>query len=166
MKLTAPRIQPGNSSTPGMSFTRTLEKFSRALALGAFAVLGMLGAAGATALCASTVQAQEHVVYSAQRGLWMGGNTPVPPMDYYLTLGRNHGLLPGSKVEVMRRQATYDVVNKKLHKDLTYVIARLRVIHSETGASIARLESMTPEAERPALTPNGVAIGDLVRVVR
>ena len=96
----------------------------------------------------------------------MGGNAPLPAMDYYLTLGKNHGLAVGTIVEVMRRQATYDVINKKLHKDLTFPIARLKVIHSETGASIARLESFAPEDRRPALTPNAVAIGDLVRVVR
>lgn len=96
----------------------------------------------------------------------MGDKADMPPMDYYLTLGKNHGIAIGTKIEVLRRQSSYDVPNRKLHKDLTYPIARLKVIHTENGASIARLETMTSIERRPSLVPNAVAIGDIVRVVQ
>ena len=125
-------------------------------------ILTMAISAGILAI-PSQAHSAEFVVYSVYRGLDMGNPGETPQKDFYVNIGAAQGVRVGTTLEVMRRASTYDLITEKLYKDLTYPIARLKVIHAENNAAVARLDKMLPADKTPALAPNAVIVGDLVR---
>lgn len=119
---------------------------------------------GCIVVLPSHVSADEFTVYSVYKALDLGNPGETPQKDYYVNMGRTQGIHEGSVLEVMRRNPTYDVVAEKLYKDVTFPIAKLKVIHVEPGASIARLEKMLAVEKTPAITPRAVMVGDLVKI--
>ncbi len=109
-----------------------------------------------------TASSAEFVVYSIYRGLDLGGDEEKPQKDYYVNMGTNQGIRVGAVLDVLRRVPTFDTVQEKLYRDVTFPIARLRVIHAETTAAIARLEKILPAEKTPAVTPRAVMVGDIV----
>ncbi len=107
--------------------------------------------------------ASEFVVYSIYRGLSMGNLDEIPDKDYYVNMGSDQGLREGSILEVLRRVSTYDLLNEQFYRDLTFPIAKLKVIHAENKASVARLDRFLPAANTPVMTPRAVMVGDQVR---
>lgn len=108
--------------------------------------------------------AGDSVIYGTYITLSMGNPGEDHPRDFYVSLGSKSGAKVGAKVEVMRRIATHDLMNRKLQKDMLFPIATLKIIHVEQNASIARLEKMMPEEATPAMTPRAVMVGDSVRL--
>ena len=51
--------------------------------------------------------------------------------DYYVNMGKTQGVHEGSILEVTRKVATYDLLSERLYKEVTFPIAKLRVIHTE-----------------------------------
>jgi hypothetical protein len=119
---------------------------------------------GCIVVLPSHVSADEFTVYSVYKALDLGNPGEIPQKDYYVNMGRTQGIREGSVLDVMRRNPTYDVVAEKLYKDVTFPIAKLKVIHVEPGASIARLEKMLTVEKTPAITPRAVMVGDLVKI--
>ena len=107
-------------------------------------------------------QAEDFVVYSIYKQLDMGNPGEVPQKDYYINLGHTQGVHEGTTVTVYRKVSTYDLLSEKLYKDMTFPIAKLKVIHSEGSASIARMEKMLAGEFTPAITPKAVMIGDII----
>ena len=107
---------------------------------------------------------REHLVYSVYTGLNMGTDGEQTQRDFHVNIGAHEGVAKGSRLEVLRRSPTYDLVSQALYRDLTYPIAVLKVIHVEKDAAIARLEKMLPLEETPALLPPIVIVGDLVKL--
>ena len=106
----------------------------------------------------------EAMVYNISRPVDLGDSAEAPQKDYYVNLGKAQGLVPGSKLEVFRRTSTYDLVAEKLYRDVTLPVARLKVIHVDDGAAVARLEQLAPPSENANVTPKAVMIGDLVKI--
>jgi hypothetical protein len=127
--------------------------------------LAMIATLTPAALLAATEPANsaEYVVYSVYKGLDMGNPGEVPQKDFYVNMGSTQGLHPGSTLDVLRRVATYDLLNEKLYKDVTFPIARLKVLHVEAAAAICRLEKTLPPEKTPAVATHAVMVGDLVR---
>lgn len=105
----------------------------------------------------------EFMVYSMYRPVDLGDSSEPPAKDYFLNLGTRNGLKNGHLVKVFRRAATYDLTSQKLFKDVQFPIARLRVIHAESHAAIARLESFLPLDKTPGISPRAIMVGDVVR---
>ena len=121
------------------------------------------------ALCgwgAHETRASEFVVYSVYRGLDLGGSQEPPQKDFFVNLGSAQGAKAGSILRVSRKLATYDVLNEKLYKDVTFPIAELRVIHAEGNAAICRLEKMLPADKTPTLAYRTVMVGDSVSLAK
>lgn len=108
-------------------------------------------------------RAAEFVIYSVYRGLDLGNAGETPQKDYFVNIGTAQGVQPGTTLEVSRRMATYDVMSEKLYKDITFPIARLKVIHSEGNAAVARLDKMMPTDKMVSISPTAVMVGDLVK---
>jgi hypothetical protein len=110
-----------------------------------------------------TQASSEYFVYSVSRAIDLGnpGEAP-PPKDFYVTIGTAQGIRKGSLLEVTRRTATYDLVNEKIYKDVTVPVGRLKVIHVEKNAAIARLDKLEPIESAPAALVRAVMVGDLV----
>jgi hypothetical protein len=108
----------------------------------------------------------QFIVYSVHTALNMGNPGEVEMRDYFVNMGSNHGVSKGSTLIVHRKSPSYDLQGKKLFQDVTFPIARLKVIHSEGKASIARLEKMMPESSTPNISPRAVIVGDLVHKIK
>lgn len=134
-----------------------MKTFKNRLVISASAFLFAWGI-GQTALSA------DYVVYSVDRAIDLGVPGQEPKKDFYVNLGSDNGAAVGSILEVARRAPTYDLAASKLYKESTFIIAHLRIIHSEGGISIARLEKMLPADKIPSIQPFMVMVGDLVRL--
>jgi hypothetical protein len=110
------------------------------------------------------VQAAEFVVYSVFRALDFGNPGEDPQKDYYINMGSANGVQVGSILDVSRRVPTYDMLNEKLYKDVQIPIARLKVIHVENNASVARLEKLSPTDTTPVVAYRAVMVGDAVEM--
>lgn len=110
--------------------------------------------------------AAEAVVYSVYKGVDLGEGFDPPQRDYYVNLGTQHGVREGSVLDVYRKLATYDLQTQKLFRDMVLPVGKLKVIHAEGQASIARLEGLVPSATGPSLSPRAVIVGDVVRPAR
>ena len=108
----------------------------------------------------------DFVVYSVYKGLDLGNSGDIPQKDYYVNMGTTNGVRAGTVLEVARRFPTYDLLSEKLYKDVTFPIARLKVIHVENNAAIARLDSLLSPEKTPSITPRAVMVGDLVRIAQ
>ncbi|HUP58550.1 MAG TPA: hypothetical protein VM598_13920, partial [Bdellovibrionota bacterium] len=106
--------------------------------------------------------AADYVVYSVYKELDLGYPGETPQKDFYVNMGTTQGLRPGTMLKVYRRVSTYDLMSEKLYRDVSFPIARLKVIHAENNAAVARLEKMLPIASTPAFSPRAVMVGDLV----
>ena len=107
--------------------------------------------------------AADFVVYSVYRGLDMGNPSESPKKDYFVNMGSTQGLRLGAELDVLRRVPTYDLLNEKLYKDVTFPIARIKVIHVENGAAICRLSQTLPPDQTPSVSNRAIMIGDIVR---
>ncbi|HLE00706.1 MAG TPA: hypothetical protein VJB59_10635 [Bdellovibrionota bacterium] len=112
----------------------------------------------------SSGQSADFVVYSIYRGLDLGNPGEIPQKDYYVNMGSSQGIRDGMILSVHRRISTYDLLSEKLYRDVTFPIARLKVIHTEGTAAIARLDKMLPMEKTPSVNPFAVVVGDIVRV--
>jgi hypothetical protein len=108
--------------------------------------------------------AEDHIIYSVYQALNMGNPGETPRKDFYINMGKSSGLNEGAVLDVYRRVSTYDLLSEKLYKDLTFPIAKIKVIHAEANAAIARIEKMIPETDAPAISPRAVMVGDIVRL--
>ena len=106
---------------------------------------------------------QEYVVYSVYKALDLGNPGEIPQKDFYVNMGSANGLQEGATLEVLRRAPSYDLMSQKLYRDLTFPIGKLKVIHVEANAAIARLDKLIPLDKLPAVSPYAVMVGDIVR---
>ncbi|OFZ82922.1 MAG: hypothetical protein A2583_16745 [Bdellovibrionales bacterium RIFOXYD1_FULL_53_11] len=105
----------------------------------------------------------DFMVYSVYRGVDLGITGEQPQKDYFVSIGSDNGVRVGAQLEVIRKVPSYDVTNQKLFRDLAFPIAKLKVIHVENNAAIARLDKMHPADSTPVISPRAVMVGDLVR---
>jgi len=119
---------------------------------------------GLSELLCPVAQAAESVVYSVYRPLDLGASTEPPPKDFFVNMGTGQGIRNGTVLTVFRRAATYDLLSEKLFREITFPIAKIKVIHTESGTAVARLDKMIPSDKAPGITPQAIMIGDLVRL--
>jgi hypothetical protein len=124
-----------------------------------------LGLGALAALPTATAIAADYVVYSVFKPIDLGNPGEAPQKDYYVNMGSAQGVRPGSQLEVLRRISTYDLLNQKLYKDVTFPIARLKVIHVENNAAICRLDKLLPVDKTPEPGVRAVMVGDIVQPV-
>jgi hypothetical protein len=109
-------------------------------------------------------KAADFFVYSVYRPVDLGIPGEAPQKDFYVNMGSAQGVRSGSVLEVIRRISTYDLTSQKLYKDVAFPIAKLKVIHAENDAAIARLDKFLPADSTPSISPSAVMVGDFVRL--
>lgn len=86
--------------------------------------------------------------------------------DVYVNMGTDQGIKIGSILEASRVVTTVDEINQRTGRNISFPIAKLKVIHAEGDVAVARVLEMT----KPELTPNGtftnVMVGDQVDVAK
>ena len=109
-------------------------------------------------------RAAEFTVYSVYQHLDLGNENEKPQRDYYINMGTDQGVRKGSSVTVIKKVATYDAVSEKLYKEMAFPFARMKIIHAEPNLSVARVEKFLPVENVPAVNPQAVMVGDIVRL--
>lgn len=108
--------------------------------------------------------AAEPQVFSVTHHLNMGNPGEKDRKDYFINAGTKQGIREGAVIQVFRKSPSYDLINNKIHTEVTFPIATLKVIHSEGDIAIARLDKMLPDDKTPAIIPTSVMLGDIVRL--
>lgn len=108
--------------------------------------------------------AAEFTVYSVYQHLDLGNENEKPQKDYYINMGTEHGLRKGSIVTVIKRVPTYDAVSEKLYREMAFPYARMKIVHAEQNLSVARVEKFLPMETVPAVNPQAIMVGDIVRL--
>lgn len=89
---------------------------------------------------------------------------PLPPKDYFIDLGRRHGVHEGSLVQVFRR---VDVVNGGTGDPMGPVrvlVGELKVLSLGETTSIGRVEQQRAPNEVPTTDAVTFMVGDEVKV--
>jgi hypothetical protein len=108
--------------------------------------------------------AEESTVYQVFRAVDLGESGVVPPKDIFINAGANQGIKKGTVLDVYRKISSFDNLTQKLAGDHMIPVVRIKVIHSDEKTAIARLDKFVSTEEEPALLPQAVMIGDVVRV--
>ena len=105
-------------------------------------------------------------VYSVRQGISLGDPGETEQRDLVISIGSEKGLKVGSVLEVYRKTPTFDDQSQKFVKDLKVPFAKIKVIHVENEAAVARLDALLPRATTAAVIPAAVMVGDEVKVVK
>lgn len=111
-------------------------------------------------------RAADAIIYSVLRPIILDDSQAADALkDYYTTAGKKDGVKAGTILEVTRKTPTYNLQTERVYKDIRVPFARLKVIHVEEEASIARLEELYKPEQTPLLQPRAVIVGDLVQKI-
>ena len=108
--------------------------------------------------------AAESSVYSVYRAIDLGESEHAPPKDIFIGMGADQGMKKGTVLDVYRRISSFDNMSQKLMGDNVIPVGRLKVIHVDEKTAIARLEKYVSVEQEPALLPQAIMIGDIVRL--
>ena len=108
----------------------------------------------------------EFSVYQVYRPINLGEVEQAPPKDIFINMGTGDGVKRGSILDVYRKISSFDNLTQKHMGDHLIPVGRVKVIHVEGHTSIARLDKFVSINEEPALLPQAVMIGDVVKPVQ
>jgi len=86
--------------------------------------------------------------------------------DVYVSMGTNQGIKTGSTLDAYRVLTTVDEINQRTGKNMSFKIAKLKVIHSEADMAVARVVQMLPPDSTPLGNYTNVMVGDEVEVAK
>ncbi|MGZ3654702.1 MAG: hypothetical protein ACXVCS_04070 [Bdellovibrionota bacterium] len=115
------------------------------------------------ALCAAAAMAGEYKVFGIRTDFPMADGQPLF-RDVYVNMGTNQGIKNGSSLDAYRVITTVDELNQKTGRNISFKIAKLKVIHAETDLAVARVTSFLPPDSTPLGTYTNVMVGDEVEV--
>ncbi len=110
------------------------------------------------------LHAKDYIIYAVAQNLPMGEPEEIITKNYYVNIGQQQGLKSGSVLNVYRSVAMsdpYETKNKYSHK---VKIGELKVLHTEDGSAIARLETFSQGKDIPVFDIANFMIGDRVQV--
>lgn len=84
--------------------------------------------------------------------------------DVYVNMGTDQGIKVGSQLDAFRTLTTVDEINQRTGQNISFRIAKLKVIHAEGGIAVARVLQMMPSESTPVGTYTNVMVGDTVEV--
>jgi hypothetical protein len=110
-----------------------------------------------------TARADDHQVFGVKSDFPMT-DAQVLYRDVYVNLGTNQGVKTGSSLDAFRSLTTVDEINQHVGKNISFKIAKLKVIHAEGDISVARVEKMLPPEQTPTGSFTNVMVGDTVEI--
>ena len=113
---------------------------------------------------AFTIQARDHLIYSVVEDLPMGEENEVLRRNYYINIGENQGVTPGTVLSVYRIISKSNPYDNKKRINYKIPIGQLEVVHSEDEAAVATLKKLHLTAQDPIFEINSFMIGDHVNV--
>ncbi len=107
----------------------------------------------------------DYTVYQVYRPIDLGDGSQ-PPKDIFVSIGVKQGVHKGSMLDVYRRISSFDNLTQKHMGDHMIPVGKIRVIHADEKTAIARADRFVSVEQEPALLPQAVMIGDVVRPVQ
>lgn len=114
-------------------------------------------------LYTSMAVADDYSVYQVYRPIDLGETDVAPPKDIFINMGANQGLKKGSTLDVYRRVSSFDNLTQKLIGDHMIPVGKVKVIHVDEKTAIARADRFVSIEQEPALLPQAIMIGDVVK---
>jgi hypothetical protein len=111
-------------------------------------------------------QAEDFNVYQVFRAIDLGESDVAPPKDIFINMGAAQGLKKGTTLDVYRKISSFDNLTQKHMGDSMIPVGRIKVIHVDDHIAIARADQFVSVEQEPALLPQAVMIGDVVRPVQ
>ncbi len=105
----------------------------------------------------------EFSVYEVFRSVDLGESDRPPPKDIFINMGSNQGVKKGAVLDVYRKISSFDNLTEKLAGEHVIPVGRIKVIHVDDKTAIARADRFVSMEQEPALLPQAIMIGDLVR---
>ncbi len=112
----------------------------------------------------TSARAAEPSVYEVYRSLDLGETEHQPPKEIFVNIGSLQGVKKGSVLDVYRKVSSFDNLTEKLAGEHLIPVGRIKVIHADERTAIARLDRFVSLEQEPALLPQSIMIGDLVRI--
>lgn len=91
-------------------------------------------------------------------------NGVVLEKDFFINAGTEKGIQPGVVIDVLRRRPLYDTYQNRSVGDLYIRLAKLEIIHSQPGFSVARLYSQYSRKNLPMVDYDVPMVGDQVDI--
>lgn len=107
--------------------------------------------------------AADATVYQVYRAIDLGETGQKPPKDIFINVGKNDGMKKGAMLDVYRRISSFDNMTQKHAGDHMIPVGRVKIIHVDDKSAIARADRFVSVEQEPALLPQAVMIGDIVR---
>ncbi len=111
----------------------------------------------------TTAFAADYKVFGIRTDFPMADGQPLY-RDVYVNMGTNQGIKAGSALDAYRVVTTVDELNQRVGKNLSFKIAKLKVIHAEPEMAVARVVQMLPPESTPLGSFTNVIVGDEVEV--
>ena len=108
----------------------------------------------------------DYTVYQVYRPIDLGEGGAQPPKDIFVSIGADQGVHKGSILDVYRRISSFDNLTQKHMGDHMIPVGKIRVIHVDEKTAIARADRFVSVEQEPALLPQAIMIGDVVRPVQ
>jgi hypothetical protein len=115
------------------------------------------------ALCATAALAADFKVFGIRTDYPMSDGQALF-RDVYVNMGTNQGIKTGSILEASRVVTTVDELNQRTGRNISFKIAKLKVIHAETDVAVARVMSFQSPESTPIGSFTNVMVGDEVEV--
>ncbi len=112
----------------------------------------------------TVARATEFSVYEVFRAVDLGESDRPPPKEFFVNMGAIQGVRKGSVLDVYRKISSFDNLAEKHGGEHMVPVGRIKVIHADERTAIARMERFVSLEQEPALLPQSVMIGDLVRL--
>jgi len=84
--------------------------------------------------------------------------------DVYVNMGTDQGIKVGSRLDAFRVLTTVDEINQRTGRNISFRIAKLKVIHAEGDVAVARVVEMLKPESTPIGNYTNVMVGDIVEV--
>lgn len=108
--------------------------------------------------------ARDHLIYSVVEDLPMGYENEVLRRNYYVNMGENQGVTPGTVLSVFRVISKSNPYDNKKRINYKIPIGELEVLHSEDNSAVATIKKLHLTAKDPIFEINNFMIGDHVTV--
>lgn len=115
-------------------------------------------------IATSTALARDHVIYSISHEIPMGYENENLKKNYYMNIGGNQGIKPGTIIDVYRIISNTNPYNDRKRINHKVKIGEISILHADDEASIGKVKSLYNSDDYPLFDIKDFMIGDHVTV--
>lgn len=112
----------------------------------------------------NSAMARDYIIYSIVQNVPMGTPNEKVVKNFYINMGENHGIKPGSTLDVNRSLSRIDPYDGNKRHYYKVKVGELEVLHVEENAAITSLKNMDDAKKKLLFEYKSFMIGDNVKV--